>query len=258
MKTLMGRRRRIPELRSNQRQRRSLGERLAVNTVIQGTAADIIKLAMVRCHRALADAGLETRLILQIHDELLFEGPEAEMDAATELVTARDDRGLRARPAACGRRRGRPATGSRSSRRMDRGVAVILMAGVGGLIAAQPAVNAGLGKETGSLAAALVSFAVGTLLLAGIVVAAGEAGGISGGVRRPWYYLLGGVLGAAYVFTALVVVDEIGAGGVAAATITGQLTSRSCSTASGCSGSRRRRSPGSAYWASPCCSRART
>jgi DNA polymerase-1 len=84
--TLMGRRRRIPELRSNQRQRRSLGERLAVNTVIQGTAADIIKLAMLRCHRALADADLETRLILQIHDELLFEGPEGEMDAATELV----------------------------------------------------------------------------------------------------------------------------------------------------------------------------
>jgi DNA polymerase-1 len=84
--TLMGRRRRIPELRSNQRQRRSLGERLAVNTVIQGTAADIIKLAMLRCHRSLADADLETRLILQIHDELLFEGPDGEMDAATELV----------------------------------------------------------------------------------------------------------------------------------------------------------------------------
>jgi DNA polymerase I len=87
VKTLMGRRRRIPELRSNQRQRRSLGERLAVNTIIQGTAADIIKLAMVKCHRALDNAGLETRLILQIHDELLFEGPEAEMEKATELVT---------------------------------------------------------------------------------------------------------------------------------------------------------------------------
>jgi DNA polymerase I len=84
--TLLGRRRAIPELRSNQRQRRSLGERLAVNTVIQGTAADIIKLAMVRCHAALAEAGMESRLVLQIHDELLFEGPEAEIDAATELV----------------------------------------------------------------------------------------------------------------------------------------------------------------------------
>jgi DNA polymerase-1 len=84
--TLMGRRRAIPELRSDQRQRRSLGERLAVNTVIQGTAADIIKVAMIRCHRGLTDAGLETRLVLQIHDELLFEGPEAEIEAASRLV----------------------------------------------------------------------------------------------------------------------------------------------------------------------------
>jgi DNA polymerase-1 len=84
--TLMGRRRLVPELRSSQRQRRLLGERLAVNTVIQGTAADIIKVAMVRCHRALAEAGMETRLILQIHDELLFEGPAAEMDGAAELA----------------------------------------------------------------------------------------------------------------------------------------------------------------------------
>ena len=84
--TLLGRRRAIPELRSSQRQRRSLGERLAVNTVIQGTAADIIKLAMLHCHAALADAGMETRLVLQIHDELLFEGPEEEMDDAATLV----------------------------------------------------------------------------------------------------------------------------------------------------------------------------
>jgi DNA polymerase-1 len=84
--TLLGRRRAIPELRSGQRQRRLLGERLAVNTVIQGTAADIIKLAMVRCHARLAEAGFETRLVLQIHDELLFEGPEAEMDPAADLV----------------------------------------------------------------------------------------------------------------------------------------------------------------------------
>lgn len=84
--TLMGRRRPIPELRSGNPNTRRLGERLAVNTVIQGTAADIIKVAMVRCHRALREAGMRTRLVLQIHDELLFEGPAGEMEDAAELV----------------------------------------------------------------------------------------------------------------------------------------------------------------------------
>ncbi|HEY8002188.1 MAG: DMT family transporter [Vicinamibacteria bacterium] len=107
---------------------------------------------------------------------------------------------------------------------MDRSVAVTLMAVVGGLIALQPAINAGLGRATGNIAAALVSFAVGTLVLAAIVVIAGQAGGLSSTFDVRWYYLLGGVLGAAYVFTALVTVSTIGAGGVAAATITGQLT----------------------------------
>jgi DNA polymerase-1 len=86
VKTLWGRRRQIPELRARNYQVRTLGERLAVNTVIQGTAADIIKLAMVRCHQALADSGLQTRLLLTIHDELLFEGPPAEADAARALI----------------------------------------------------------------------------------------------------------------------------------------------------------------------------
>ena len=84
--TLMGRRRPIPELRSANPNTRRLGERLAVNTVIQGTAADIIKVAMVRCQAALRRAGTKTRLVLQIHDELLFEGPPGEMDEAAELV----------------------------------------------------------------------------------------------------------------------------------------------------------------------------
>jgi DNA polymerase-1 len=86
VRTLMGRRRSIPELRSGNPNTRKLGERLAVNTVIQGTAADIIKVAMVRCQSALGEAGGETRLVLQIHDELLFEGPPGEMEDATELV----------------------------------------------------------------------------------------------------------------------------------------------------------------------------
>ncbi|HET6571810.1 MAG TPA: DNA polymerase I [Solirubrobacterales bacterium] len=86
VRTLMGRWRAIPELRSGNPNTRRLGERLAVNTVIQGTAADIIKLAMVRCQNALAGREAKTRLVLQIHDELLFEGPPGEMDDATELV----------------------------------------------------------------------------------------------------------------------------------------------------------------------------
>ncbi|MGI8659498.1 MAG: DNA polymerase I [Thermoleophilaceae bacterium] len=84
--THFGRIRRIPELRARQRQTRQLGERLAVNMVIQGTAADIIKVAMVRCAARLRDAGLQTRLVLQIHDELLFEAPEAEVEAACSIV----------------------------------------------------------------------------------------------------------------------------------------------------------------------------
>src|SRR5262245_36221761 len=107
---------------------------------------------------------------------------------------------------------------------MDKGLAVFLMACVGGLIALQAPINAGLGKATGTFAAALVSFAVGTMLLTAIVVVSGRAGGVAEATSVEWYYLLGGLLGAAYVFTALTLVDEIGAGGVAAATVTGQLT----------------------------------
>jgi transporter family-2 protein len=107
---------------------------------------------------------------------------------------------------------------------MDKGFAVICMAVVGGLIALQAPINAGLGRATGSFAAAFVSFAVGTLALGAILVLSGKAGGLSaiGDVR--WYYLIGGLLGAAYVFAALSLVASIGAGGVAAATVTGQLT----------------------------------
>jgi DNA polymerase-1 len=86
VKTLWGRRRQIPELRARNYQVRSLGERLAVNTVIQGTAADVIKLAMVRCHGALRQGGFQTKLILTIHDELLFETPPEEVDAARVLI----------------------------------------------------------------------------------------------------------------------------------------------------------------------------
>jgi len=84
--TLYGRRRQIPELKARNWQVRTLGERLAVNTVIQGTAADVMKLAMIRAHHALDTQALATRLILTIHDELLFEGPPEEADAVRALV----------------------------------------------------------------------------------------------------------------------------------------------------------------------------
>ncbi len=107
---------------------------------------------------------------------------------------------------------------------MDRGFAVLIMAVVGGCIALQAPINAGLGKSTGSFAAATISFAVGTLLLAAIVTVSGKAGGLGEAAHVQWYYLLGGALGAAYVFSALVLVSQVGAGAVAAATVTGQLT----------------------------------
>jgi DNA polymerase-1 len=78
--TLFGRRRQVPELRSRRWEMRRQGERFAVNMVIQGTAADIMKVAMVRTDRAVRDAGLNSRMILQIHDELLFEGPAEEAE----------------------------------------------------------------------------------------------------------------------------------------------------------------------------------
>lgn len=108
---------------------------------------------------------------------------------------------------------------------MDRGLAVLLTACVGGLIALQAPINSMLGKAVGTWQAAFVSFAIGTLLLAGIVVfASGGFGDIAEARHVTWYYLLGGVLGAAYVTTVLVTVRTLGAGGVTAATIAGQLT----------------------------------
>ena len=106
---------------------------------------------------------------------------------------------------------------------MDRGLAVLLTAVVGGVLALQAPINAGLGRVTGQLPAALVSFTVGTLLLAVIVALSGEVAGLGSTFEVRWYYLIGGALGAAYVTIALIAVRSIGAGGVAAATITGQL-----------------------------------
>src|SRR5437868_6450652 len=84
--TLLGRRRPVPEIRASNRQTRGLGERLAVNSVMQGTAADVIKIAMVNIHRRLRDEGRRSRLVLQVHDELLVEAPDPEVSTIKELV----------------------------------------------------------------------------------------------------------------------------------------------------------------------------
>jgi len=84
--SLLGRRRPTPEIRASNRQTRSLGERLAVNFVMPGSNADIIKKAMIAIHRRLRDEGRGARLVLQVHDELLLEVPEAEIGSVRELV----------------------------------------------------------------------------------------------------------------------------------------------------------------------------
>ncbi|MHB8572155.1 MAG: DNA polymerase I [Candidatus Dormibacteria bacterium] len=84
--TLFNRRRQIPDIHSPNRQLRSAAERMAINMPIQGTAADILKVAMVRLHRELPAAGLSARMILSVHDELVFEVPPAETAATAELV----------------------------------------------------------------------------------------------------------------------------------------------------------------------------
>ena len=84
--TMMGRRRYLPELKASQANVREFGKRAAMNTPVQGTAADIIKLAMVRVDEALRREGLQSRLILQVHDELLLECPPEEVETAARLL----------------------------------------------------------------------------------------------------------------------------------------------------------------------------
>ncbi|RMG03943.1 MAG: DNA polymerase I [Nitrospirae bacterium] len=86
VKTLSGRKRAIPELRGSSKNQRALGERLAMNTPIQGTAADIIKIAMINLKQRIHKEGLRSRMILQVHDELLFEVPDDETQIMHEVV----------------------------------------------------------------------------------------------------------------------------------------------------------------------------
>jgi len=84
--TLFGRRRYIPEINASNFMQRSFGERVAMNTPIQGTAADIIKIAMVNVHKELKMKGLKAKLILQVHDELIIEAPKSEAEKAKSIL----------------------------------------------------------------------------------------------------------------------------------------------------------------------------
>jgi DNA polymerase-1 len=86
--TILGRRRYLPDLSSDNRQRREMAERMALNAPIQGSAADIIKIAMLRVDAALRDSGLDSRMLLQVHDELVFEVAPGEREALEALVRA--------------------------------------------------------------------------------------------------------------------------------------------------------------------------
>jgi len=86
--TIMGRRRYLPDLTSDNRQRREMAERMALNAPIQGSAADVIKVAMLDTQRAIEQAGLASRMLLQVHDELVFEVAPGERAQLEELVRA--------------------------------------------------------------------------------------------------------------------------------------------------------------------------
>ena len=85
-RTLFGRTRPVPEITSPQFNLRNFAERTALNTPLQGTAADLIKLAMIHIERELAEQKFQARMILQVHDELLFEAPHGELDRLRALV----------------------------------------------------------------------------------------------------------------------------------------------------------------------------
>ena len=96
--TILGRRRYLPDLTSDNRQRRDMAERMALNAPIQGSAADIIKVAMLGVDRALREAGLWSRMLLQVHDELVPRGGPGEREAPRGAGAPRDGRRLRRCP----------------------------------------------------------------------------------------------------------------------------------------------------------------
>ncbi|MHC4217861.1 MAG: DNA polymerase, partial [Planctomycetota bacterium] len=89
VETILGRRRPIPQINARNPQQRALGERMAINSVVQGSAADLIKLAMIDLHRLLPKKFPDARMLLQIHDELVLEAPEAQAEPVRKLVAER-------------------------------------------------------------------------------------------------------------------------------------------------------------------------
>lgn len=103
-------------------------------------------------------------------------------------------------------------------------LAIVLTAGAGGLVAMQAPINGMLGKSAGKLAAASISFVIGTVVLVAITGISGAEVNLGSAAKLPWVYFIGGLLGAVYVTTVLITVNTLGAGGVTAATIAGQLS----------------------------------
>ena len=89
VETILKRRRMIPQIHARNPQQRALGKRMAINTVVQGSAADLIKLAMIDLHRELPSRFPTARMLLQIHDELVFEAAEAEAEDVQAMVVQR-------------------------------------------------------------------------------------------------------------------------------------------------------------------------
>ena len=86
METLFGRRRYLPEINARNATARALAERTAINAPIQGTSADIIKLAMINVDKRITDAGLQSKMVLQIHDELVFDAVKEEVETLQQIV----------------------------------------------------------------------------------------------------------------------------------------------------------------------------
>ena len=139
--TVFGRRRYLPELDSSNRNVREAAERAALNAPIQGSAADIIKVAMINVDQALKDAGLKSRMLLQVHDELLFEVADGERDAARRAGARQDGQCLSAGRAAGGQRRLRPQLGQRLRTRRARYPASVCSVGVVARDAATPSAS---------------------------------------------------------------------------------------------------------------------